>query len=120
MQTFISGARTLYATIETRRGDGATERFVIAYTWEQSLRELVAAPSIVASGCLTREHAEEICREATPGLDRSQRQVRRVFGLSALPQFALHYGLGTGIRTFWTMFLIFVGGCLQKSRFMWA
>ena len=67
MQTFISGVRTLYAAIETRRGDGATERFVLAYTWEQSLRELVAAPSIVASGCLTRENAEEICRGEKPG-----------------------------------------------------
>jgi hypothetical protein len=120
MQTFISGIRTLYAAIETRRGDGATERFVLAYTWEQSLRELVAAPSIVASGCLTREHAEEICRGEKPGRDRWRHQGCQVSGFNDLPRFALHYGVRSGIRTCWTMFLIFVDGCLQKSRFMWV
>jgi hypothetical protein len=118
MQTF-NGARTLYAAIETRRGDGATERFVLAYTWEQSLRELVAAPSIVASGCLTREHAEEICRREKTGHDRSECPSRQVFGLNA-PRFALACDLGLGIRSFWTIFLIFVDGCLQKSRILWA
>ena len=78
MQTLIGGFRTLYAAIEARYSDETAERFVIAYTCEQSLRQLLAAPSIVASGCPTREHAEEICRGETPG--REQRQVRQVFG----------------------------------------
>ena len=120
MHTLSRRDRTLYAAIETRRGDGATEFFVLAYTWEQSLRELVAAPSIVASGCLTREHAEEICRGENPERSRSEREARRVFGLSTPPRFALDYGLGSGIRSFWTMFLIFVDGCLQRSRILWA
>jgi len=119
MQTLSRRDRTLYAAIETRRGDGATEFFVLAYTWEQSLRELVAAPSIVASGCLTREHAEEICRREKTAHERSERQARHVSGLNT-PRFALDYGLGSGIRSFWTMFLIFVDGCLQRSRILWA
>jgi len=119
MQTLSSGHRTLYAAIETRRGDGATEFFVLGYTWEQSLRELVAAPSIVASGCLTREHAEEICRGEKTWRDRRERQARQVFGLNT-PRIALDYGLALGIRSCWTMFLIFVDGCLQKSRILWV
>ena len=50
MQTLIGGFRTLYAAIEARYSDETAERFVIAYTCEQSLRKLLAAPSIVASG----------------------------------------------------------------------
>jgi len=67
MQTSIDDSSELYAAIEARYPNGAAERFVIAYTCEQSLRELLAAPSIVASGCPTREHAVEICRGATLG-----------------------------------------------------
>lgn len=119
MQTSSSGDRTLYAAIETRRGDGSTELFVLAYTCERSLRELVAAPSIVASGCLTPEHAEEICRRGKNGRDRSERKARHVSSLNT-PRFALDYSLGPGIRSVWTMFLIFVDGCLQKSRILWA
>jgi hypothetical protein len=117
MQTLSSGDRTLYAAIETRRGDGATEFFVLAYTWEQSLRELVAAPSIVASGCLTREHAEEICQGEKIWRDRRERQARQVSGSFRI---ARDYGLGLGIRSFWTMFLSLVDGCLQKSRILWV
>ena len=121
MQTLIGGSRTLYAAIEARYADGAAERFVIAYTCEQSLRELLAAPSIVASGCPTREHAEEICRGETLGRNRSQRQVGYVFGLNALPRFALRYGLSSaGMRSFCSMFFIFVGACFRRSRFMSA
>ena len=121
MQTLIGGSRTLYAAIEARYADGAAERFVIAYTCEQSLRELLVAPSIVASGCPTREHAEEICRGETLGRNRSQRQVGYVFGLNALPRFALRYGLSSaGMRSFCSMFFIFVGACFRRSRFMSA
>jgi hypothetical protein len=120
MQTLIGGSRTLYAAIEARYADGAAERFVIAYTCEQSLRELLAAPSIVASGC-TREHAEEICHGETLGRNRSQRQVGYVFGLNALPRFALRYGLSSaGIRSFWSTFFIFVDACLRKTGFISA
>ena len=121
MQTLIDGSRTLYAAIEAHYSDGAAERFVIAYTCEQSLRELLAAPSIVASGCPTREHAEEMCRGETLGEDRSQRQVHYVFGLKALPSFAQRYSLfSAGIRRFCSMFFIFVGACVRSTRFISA
>jgi hypothetical protein len=118
MQTMIGSDRILYAAIEARRGGGAIERFVIAYTWEQSLRELLAAPSIVATGCLTREHAEEICREEKPGRDRSQQQMRQVFALNAAPRLALHDGVCSAIRSVWVMLPIFVVRCLQKVCLM--
>ncbi len=119
MQTLIGGSRTLYAAIEARHPDGAAERFVIAYTCERSLRQLLAAPSIVASGCPTREHAEEICRGETPG--REQRQVRQVFGWNTLPRFTLRCGVSSaGIRSFWSTFFIFVDACLRKTRFISA
>lgn len=62
MKTLIDESRTLYAAIQSCCPDGAVERFVISYTSEQALRELLAARSIVASGCTTRERAEELCR----------------------------------------------------------
>jgi hypothetical protein len=80
MRTRIGGSRTLYAAIEARYANGAAERFVIAYTCERSLRELFAARSIVASGCSTREDAEEECRGETRGRERCQQQMCYVFG----------------------------------------
>jgi hypothetical protein len=47
-----------YAVIETRRTDGPSERFVIAYPDEESLRELIAGPSIIACGFTYREEAQ--------------------------------------------------------------
>ncbi len=58
----IEESSTLYGAIQARFPDGPAERFVISYTSEQALRDLLAAASIVASGCITREHAEELCR----------------------------------------------------------
>jgi hypothetical protein len=63
MKALIDESRTLYAAIQVRSLDGLAERFVISYTSEQALRDLLAAPSIVASGCTLRERAEELCRE---------------------------------------------------------
>jgi hypothetical protein len=62
MKTMNDESRTLYAAIQTRCPDVPAERFVISYTSEQTLRDLLAAPSILASGCTTRERAEELCR----------------------------------------------------------
>jgi hypothetical protein len=81
MKTLIDESRTLYAAIQARSPDGPAERFVISYTSEQALRDLLAAPSIVASGCTTREHAEELCRGETPARDWNQRQIY-AFGVS--------------------------------------
>ena len=75
MKTLIDESRTLYAAIQARCTDGSEERFVISYTSEQALRDLLAARSILASGCTTRESAEELCRGETPTRDWSQRQI---------------------------------------------
>jgi hypothetical protein len=45
-----------YAVIEAGHG-GCPERFVLAYREEKSLRDLIAAPSIVALGFASREQA---------------------------------------------------------------
>jgi hypothetical protein len=75
MKTLIDESRTLYAAIQARRPDGPAERFVISYTSEQALRDLLAAPSIIASGCTTRARAEELCRGETPARDWSHRRI---------------------------------------------
>src|SRR5260370_3572960 len=101
--------------LKPRHPDGAGERFVIAYTCEQSLRQLLTAPSIVASGCPTREHAEEICRGETPG--REQRQARQVFGWNTLPRFTLRTGVSSaGIRHFCSTIFIFFCAWLLTTR----
>lgn len=73
MKTLIDESRTLYATIQARCSDGPAERFVISYTSEKALRDLLAAPSIIASGCTTRTRAEELCRGETPTPDSRRR-----------------------------------------------
>ena len=47
-----------YAVIEARRTEGSSERFVIAYSDEESLRELIAGPSIIACDFTSREEAQ--------------------------------------------------------------
>ena len=47
-----------YAVIEARRTDGPSERFVITYSDEKSLRELIAGRSIIACGFSSREEAQ--------------------------------------------------------------
>jgi len=46
-----------YAVIETFRTEGGSERFVLAYHNERSLRDLIAAPCIAAFGFSSREEA---------------------------------------------------------------
>ena len=41
-----------------RRTEGPSERFLIAYSDEESLRELIAGPSIIACGFASREEAQ--------------------------------------------------------------
>jgi len=50
-------ANVQYAVIETFRTEGGSERFVLAYRNEQSLRYLIAAPCIAAFGFDSREEA---------------------------------------------------------------
>ena len=52
--------RVRYAVIEGLRTETGHERIVIAYPTEQSLRDLIAAPSIVAFGFSSREEAVAI------------------------------------------------------------
>ena len=47
-----------FAVIEARRTDGPSERFVIAYSNESALRDLIAGPSIIGWGFATREQAQ--------------------------------------------------------------
>jgi hypothetical protein len=75
MKTLIDESRTLYAAIQARCPDGPAERFVISSTSEQALRDLLAAPSIIASGCTSRARAEELCRGETPTRGWSQRRI---------------------------------------------
>jgi hypothetical protein len=56
MTDLIDPLSALYAVIEARWSDGP-ERFVIAYRDEESLRHVIAAPSIVGVGFITREEA---------------------------------------------------------------
>ena len=46
-----------YAVVEALRAEGGSERFVLAYRNERSLRDLIAAPCIAAFGFSSREDA---------------------------------------------------------------
>ena len=57
MKELIDFSRVQYAVIEALRTETGPERFVIAYPNEQSLRDVIAAPSIIAFGFPSREEA---------------------------------------------------------------
>src|ERR1700761_7860739 len=60
-----------YAVIAGLRTETGPERFVLAYPNEESLRDLIAAPSIIAAGFSTREEAAAGSRAyATPAVGR--------------------------------------------------
>jgi hypothetical protein len=56
--SLVDSSNAQYAVIEARRVEGPSERFVIAYPDEDSLRELIAGPSIIAWGFAHREEAQ--------------------------------------------------------------
>jgi hypothetical protein len=58
MTGLVNSPIAQYAVIEARRTEGPSERFVIAYPDEESLRELIAGPSIIACGFASREEAQ--------------------------------------------------------------
>ena len=58
MTRLLDSPDAQYALIEARRTEGPSERFVIAYPDEESLRELIAGPSIIACGFASREEAQ--------------------------------------------------------------
>ena len=58
MTGLVDSSIAQYAVIEARRTEGPSERFVITYPDGESLRELIAGPSIVACGFASREEAQ--------------------------------------------------------------
>jgi hypothetical protein len=58
MTGLVNSPIAQYAVIEARRTEGPSERFVLAYPDEESLRELIAGPSIIACGFASREEAQ--------------------------------------------------------------
>jgi len=57
MNKLIDFSSVQYAVIEALRTETGPERFVIAYPNEKSLRDVIAAPSIIAFGFSSREEA---------------------------------------------------------------
>ena len=66
-------SRVRYAVIEGLRTETGHERIVIAYPTEQSLRDLISAPSIVAFGFSSREEAVANTRPCVPSAADYQR-----------------------------------------------
>lgn len=60
MKMLSSISRVQYAIIEALRLDAGPERLVIAYRGENSLRELIAAPRIIAAGFSSRNAAAKV------------------------------------------------------------
>jgi hypothetical protein len=116
MKTLNDESRMLYAVIQARCPDLPAERFVITYTSEQALRDLLAAPSILASGCTTRECAEEICRGETPRCDWNQPQIYASGSVSCRLARTLWVVLAGMKRC--CSFLVVLGACCRRSFFM--
>jgi hypothetical protein len=73
-----------YAVIEAfRKGD--SERFVLAYRDEQSLRDLIAAPCIAAFGFSSREDAEAGTKPSV-SMAAIQKQTRSTTAVQRLEQ----------------------------------
>jgi len=62
----VDSAGVRYAIIAGLRTETGPERLVIAYPNEESLRDLIAAPSIVALGFSSREEAAASNRASAP------------------------------------------------------
>jgi len=69
-----------YAVIEGLHTETGHERIVIAYPNEQSLRDLIAAPSIVAFGFSSREEAVAGSRACVPTAVAHQRMPEAMAG----------------------------------------
>jgi hypothetical protein len=62
----VDSSGVQYAVIAGLRSETGPERLVIAYPNEESLRDLIAAPSIVAVGFSSREEAVAGSRASVP------------------------------------------------------
>jgi len=70
MRPSLDCPATQYAVIAGLQTEQLPERLVVAYPDEESLRDLIAAPSIIALGFRSREEAvkhTECCFQAAPG-----------------------------------------------------
>jgi hypothetical protein len=66
MNDLIDSSGVQYAVIEVLHTETSPERLVIAYPNEQTLRDLIAVPSIVALGFTSREEAIAGSRVCVP------------------------------------------------------
>ena len=77
MNAVVDSLGMQYAVIAGLRTETGPERFVIAYPNEESLRDLIAAPSIIAAGFSSREEAVAGSRASlAPAADRQERLER--------------------------------------------
>jgi hypothetical protein len=58
MPELVASSIPQYAVIKTCRTEGPSGSFVIAYPDEESLRDLIAGPSIIACGFAPRQEAQ--------------------------------------------------------------
>jgi len=75
MSELIDSLNLRYAVIEAHWSKGP-ERFAIAYCNEESLRDVIAAPSIIAFGFASREEA--LAGLAASAVDGAKEYTRRV------------------------------------------
>jgi hypothetical protein len=66
VNTVVDSSDVRYAVIAGLRTETGHERLVIAYPNEESLRDLIAAPSIIAAGFSSREEAITGSRASVP------------------------------------------------------
>lgn len=63
-------SNVLYAVIEVKWLGRPAERFALAYQSEECLRDVIAAPSIIASGFFSRQDALAILEDKFGGSDQ--------------------------------------------------
>jgi hypothetical protein len=76
----VDSSGVQYAVIAGLRTETGPERLVIAYPNEESLRDLIAAPSIIAVGFPSREEALAGGRAAVPTVNSYQRVPETIAG----------------------------------------
>jgi hypothetical protein len=76
MGSIVRFNRVQYAVVEARYDRANAERFVIAYQKEKSLRELIAAPRIIASGFSSENEAAEMLHFFSKHQGRFRRWLR--------------------------------------------
>ena len=96
-----------FAVIEARRTEAPSERFVFAYSDEGSLRDLIAGPSIIASGFASREEAQanietSLTTARWKGIERTSAfgaaEKRQARVLSAKPRWLAGFNLANKAR----------------------